>query len=186
MEKGWFRSLVSLAVVFGILGAGWISLCLYCGTSTPLLVVVSRSMEPTLHVGDLIIVKWKDPALIQVGDIIVFHCPLDYNKLIVHRVIEVENRSGKYYFITKGDNNPVSDYGLWGEIPEDLVVGVVIGKVPYVGYVVIFAKTPAGTVVIVAIIVVLIVSSFFEKEEKKEGEASTESPPSLVSPSASR
>ena len=31
------------------------------GTETPLLVVVSRSMEPTLRVGDLVIIRHFDP-----------------------------------------------------------------------------------------------------------------------------
>ena len=99
-------------------------------TEKPLLVVISGSMQPTLNVGDIIVVKGFDPNEIKVGDIIVYHKPIRYEELNVHRVIEVYRNDGKIFFTTKGDANSGS---IPWEIrfPADLVVGKVIEKLPY-------------------------------------------------------
>ncbi|MCX8196502.1 MAG: signal peptidase I [Acidilobaceae archaeon] len=105
--------------------------------------VSGRSMEPSLHSGDLVFIVRSDS--IREGDIIVFRSGGGY---VIHRVIEVYEKDGMKCYITQGDNNPFPDPGSsrcadparrhYG-IPEDLVVGVVITvfgipiKVPYLG-----------------------------------------------------
>lgn len=67
----------------------------------------SGSMIPTLDDksnGIRIVPESEDE--INVGDIITFN---DNGSLIVHRVIEKGTDEYGIYFITKGDNNPVSD-----------------------------------------------------------------------------
>ena len=90
-------------------------------TDKPVLTVVSGSMEPTLSVGDLIVISGKDVLEIEKGDIIVFN-PGIVNKLIVHRVYEVieDRRIDKFTgeesvirsFRTKGDNNNHVDVAI--------------------------------------------------------------------------
>jgi len=99
-------------------------------------------MEPTLHIGDLLIIRGglkaedihADP---KDGDIIIFINPSDPSDLpIVHRAIEKIQKNGKWYFITKGDNNPLDDYRTFGWlVPEKYVIGKVIFVIPKVGYV---------------------------------------------------
>ena len=74
--------------------------------------VVSPSMEPTIHVGDLIVIDIKDNDY-EVNDIVTYE---DENGLLVtHRIIEVSDD----YIITQGDNNNSND----GEISLDTIYG---------------------------------------------------------------
>lgn len=77
--------------------------------------VVSKSMEPTYVVGDLVIVDTsnREPS---VGDIAVYRYG---NMLVIHRVMKVAD--GEYIF--KGDNNENIDPL---EVPKENIVGTVI------------------------------------------------------------
>lgn len=70
-----------------------------CGISV--LRVESGSMENTLSIGDIIIIK--ECADYKVGDIITYNVNNEY--LVTHRIIEKENGN----FVTKGDNNNTKD-----------------------------------------------------------------------------
>jgi len=102
-------------------------LVVFFWTNFSLVVVASGSMKPTLQVGDLLLVRRY--ATPKIGDIIVFRSPLGYS--IVHRVIEKYVASDRVSFKTKGDANPSPD--PW-DVPESDVEGVVVFRVPYVGY----------------------------------------------------
>jgi len=119
--------------------------------------VSSESMVPTLNVGDLIIVRGVNPELATVGTIIVFHSPTNHEMLIVHRVVNINSQGGKLYFETKGDNNPTKD--PW-PVPEGNLVGVVIGKVAYLGYVILALKEPLGMATIALLAVLVIIYEF--------------------------
>ena len=78
----------------------------------------SRSMEPTLLTGDLLIIQTglsgEDVcANLGNGDIIIFKNPRNPDGIpIVHRAIEKYMQDGTWYIITKGDNeltNPHPD-----------------------------------------------------------------------------
>lgn len=87
--------------------------------------VATGSMEPEYAVGDVLIVKEKDPSTIVVGDNIVYlGNTADYKgKIITHNVIEVEqNEEGEYLFHTKGIANTVED----PIVHEDQLYGIVI------------------------------------------------------------
>ena len=75
-------------------------------------------------------------AVDKTGDIIVFDAqglwsgaPLEP---IVHRVIGKYNISDTWYFLTKGDANPSADPQ---PVPESRIIGVVVGRIPYIGWV---------------------------------------------------
>ena len=133
--------LLILLALLGSLAIQW-ALSLALQTSTPLHTPISGSMEPTLKIGDLLIIRGglkaedihADP---EDGDIIIFHSPSNPNSLpIVHRAIEKFQKNGKWYFITKGDNNPLDDYKTFGwVVPEEYIIGKVIFVIPKVGYV---------------------------------------------------
>jgi len=150
-------------------------------TETPIVVVISGSMEPQIHKGDLLFVMGIDPEDIKSGtivdkdgDIIVFNAqwssaPLDP---IVHRVINKYQEDGKWYFETKGDANFLPDQE---RTSEDDVIGVVVGGIPYIGWVKIFL-TESGLlipllVIISALLIISIVKDiYFEKKKKKDQE----------------
>jgi len=83
------------------------------------------SMEPTLsETANGLYVKPKGPEDIKVGDIIAYSSE-GHSRDIVHRVVEInKDEYGNYYYVTKGDANPVPD-------PEpvefDMVKRVLIG-----------------------------------------------------------
>jgi signal peptidase I len=166
----------ALAVVSGSMcipydGAcdGWLSL--------------DHPFERTLHKGDLIIIQGVDPKTLNANypnsDIIVYQDPRypnDPDQKIVHRIVRVEDRNGTLWFYTKGDgNNPpdvwpnVVSEGLtdpWSPIPEDLIYGKVIMRIPWVGNIAIAMHDAVGTnntyiiPIVVFLIILLIIVEF--------------------------
>ncbi|MFW9952681.1 MAG: signal peptidase I [Candidatus Thorarchaeota archaeon] len=149
-------------------------------TQTPVVVVISGSMEPTIHEGDLLFVKGVNPEDIRNGtiedkdgDIIVFNAhwfgaPVDP---IVHRVVGKYLVGDVWYFITKGDANSSPDVA---PVPEYDVIGVVVGGIPYIGWVKIFL-TNSGLlipllVIISALLIISIIRDVIKGEEKDEKE----------------
>jgi len=135
----------------------YLAMALLLGTFTPVMVVPSWSMAPTLNVGDLIFVVGVDPASVSVGDIIVFNVPSPHDRYtpspIVHRVVEVNVEGGEVYFRTKGDNNPSVD--AW-RVPARNLIGRYAGRIPYLGLPILFLRTPPGIAVAAALMLLWI------------------------------
>ncbi|KAI9282124.1 signal peptidase complex catalytic subunit SEC11C-like protein [Umbelopsis sp. AD052] len=118
----------------------WKGLALATNSESPIVVVLSGSMEPAFHRGDLLLLTNPASQPVQVGDICVFQIP-HRDIPIVHRVIKLhdEAKTGKQFLLTKGDNNNVDDRGLYNArqmwINKEHVVGRVRGFMPYVGMV---------------------------------------------------
>jgi len=150
------RALKTGILALSVLEA-YLTMALVLGNFTPLMVVPSWSMAPTLNVGDLIFVVGVDPRNVNVGDIIVFYVPAPYDRYtpspIVHRVIEVNVEGGEIYFRTKGDNNPSAD--AW-RVPSGNLIGRFAGRIPYVGLPFLFLKTPPGIAVAAALMLLWI------------------------------
>ena len=117
----------------------WKSLMLLTGSESPIVVVLSGSMEPAFYRGDLLILTDKQHEPIQVGDIVVFKIK-DREIPIVHRTIKLHQATdGKVKFLTKGDNNAVDDRSLYSPgqlwLERSDVIGRAKGFVPYIGMV---------------------------------------------------
>ncbi len=129
----------------GILLAFFIynALGMVLSTDKPVLTVVSGSMEPTLNIGDLIVIRGADSLEIEVGDIIVFN-PVIVDKLVVHRVysisedLRIDEVSGEEsvvrYFRTKGDNNVTNSHVDPWILSDGHIRGVCQFHIPYLGY----------------------------------------------------
>ncbi len=172
-KKEFIKNIILIVIVLTSIQVGWQILKIALNTSIPLAYVPSKSMEPTLKVGDLVVIKGVSPQEIKIGSIIVFYVPGHYGEdeyRIVHRVVKIVNLGNELGFETKGDNNPISDYYRWGYIPFSHVVGVVIYKIPYVGYAALGIKKPIGIFLVSLLIVILLFSEFFEakKENNKK------------------
>lgn len=144
-------------------------------TPTPVVVVSSGSMRPTLNEGDLLFVKGVDSSDIQNGTIIVFHAywAPDPSIPVVHRVVDIMEVGGVLYFKTKGDNNEQAD----PYISEYDVYGIVIGGIPYIGWIkLFFDSTGLLYILIAAIIIYLIISIVldYNKEKKNQNTADKE------------
>jgi signal peptidase I len=153
----------------------------------------------TLHIGDLIIVQGVDPEDLNAdypdSDIIVFHKPGDEEELIVHRIVATEERNGVLYFYTKGDGNGYnkwpatperSEYDPWNGgqgVSEDLVVGKVVMRIPWIGHVVLFMRNSVGLPIVVALIILIVVIEFvfplFRKKKPPEQQEELQQQPQM-------
>jgi len=88
----------------------------------------SESMTGAVNKGDSVIACKVKEKNIQVNDIIVFQTQ---DKILIHRVVEIENINGINYFRTKGDANGTRDNI---NTTIDKIYGKVYLKIPYIAY----------------------------------------------------
>ena len=97
------------------------------------------------------------------GDMIVFRQPRNPSNFIIHRAIDRIN-SG---FETKGDNNEYKDDWL---VPENYLIGKVIGRLPLLGYLFLLIRTPLGLLVFITTILLLIVQEYISLNKNRKNE----------------
>lgn len=135
------------------------------------LAVLSGSMEPRIHTGDVIIVKpLANPAAeVKDGDIITFRTREKADMLITHRVMGTVKVNGEpVAFGTKGDANASPDNEV---VTPEQVVGRYQWRIPYFGYVSSFIRKPLGVVLVVILPGLFIIGSEFVKMWKALSEA---------------
>lgn len=73
--------------------------------------VVTGSMEPTIHVGALLICDDTKIEDIKVNDIVCFQSNMSVIKgsVVTHRVVDIKEKDGVLKLVTRGDANPVAD-----------------------------------------------------------------------------
>ena len=106
--------------------------------------IVSGSMEPTIHVYDVVLnVAVKSPEDIKVGDVITFISTSSISEglTVTHRVQDIKIVNGEYEFVTKGDYNPTADSST---AKYNNVIGKVAFKIPQLGRVQFFVASKAG------------------------------------------
>lgn len=115
-------------------------------------VVLSGSMEPSIQVGSVVVIKPESQY--KVGDVITFGPDTKTEIPVTHRVTEIVSESrASQVFITKGDANEDPDPNT---VSSRNVIGKVAFSLPYVGYLLEFAKTPMGFVSLVVVPGILI------------------------------
>ena len=87
----------------------------------------SGSMEPTIDVGDVVIIDKKDKEYVE-NDIIAFY---HNDVILVHRIISVYEDDFGTYYQTKGDNNESSDSWL---VKEKEIVGTYKLRIRWIGW----------------------------------------------------
>jgi len=114
----------------------------------------SKSMYPTLDVGEIIFVKKEEKY--NPGDIVVFYGwnknPIahrivaisdgesvikyeNWNELSDKKILNLASRGEEKIYITKGDNNPICDQCVLREpVRESSIVGKMIFSIPYIGW----------------------------------------------------
>ena len=120
-------------------------------------VIITESMVPTIKVNDAVIVKRSSAEELEIGDIITFKSADERFKdmTITHRIVGEQNiSSGDLVYRTKGDNNRIEDAAL---VTQNSIYGRVILKLPKIGYVSRFLKTPFGFLLFVIFPLVLVV-----------------------------
>ena len=139
------------------------------------LIVLTDSMYPEIHSGDLIICHQEDAKDIEKGEIISFFDPAgNGTSIVTHRVIEVVEENGNISYITKGDFNNTEDRL---PVAYEKVVGVYSMRIPVVGNVALFMQSTTGLVVCVVMPIVLLVAydmirrKQYEKSNKQDIDA---------------
>ena len=135
MKKSYVALIVSLALL-GLFLA-FLRPVQLSGNTLLMSIDDGESMTPAINVGDIIIMKVD--ADIEVGDVITFH---EGSYFVTHRVIGLSPNG----FITKGDAN--NDIDINPVYSKD-IVGKVVLVVPYIGYIVHFARSFWGPVLLI-------------------------------------
>lgn len=120
-------------------------------------VVLSGSMEPTLSVNDLVVVRAAEHY--SKDDIVVFQSGPE---LVIHRVVSVEN--GK--LVTRGDANDTED----PPISTELVKGRLILVIPYVGLLIRGLQTLPGILIVLALAVFMLRLSWQKEKDASSRE----------------
>jgi signal peptidase len=122
------------------------------------LVVLSGSMEPTIHVGSLAVVAPALPADLVVGDVITYRAQERPDQLVTHRLVGIDHDDqGRLRYATKGDANNTIDQVT---VDQNAVLGRVTFSVPFAGYLVDFARRPEGKVVLIGLPALLLVLDY--------------------------
>lgn len=87
--------------------------------------IATSSMYPNLKAGDLVFIKKCTANDVKISDIIEYQMD---GYTVIHRIKEIYQNNGEFFFITKGDNNDEED-----SLPvrEDQLIGKAIFKIPY-------------------------------------------------------
>ncbi|MFA9416708.1 signal peptidase I [Natrinema sp. HArc-T2] len=110
-------------------------------------IVTSGSMQPTIGPGDVVVTKDVSPDEIGSGDVVTFNADSNTDRgYVTHRVIEVREENGERYFKTKGDANDNPDEGL---VPAEYAQGELHWHIPYLGHLLLFARSSLGLFVLV-------------------------------------
>ena len=107
---------------------------------------ISENEEIFFDAGDVVIIKTtKDNTSFKVGDVITFisYNPDSYGKTLTHKIREINySKSGKLIgYTTYGINTGESDRVL---VSPDTIIGQYSGKIPKLGTMFSYLKTPAG------------------------------------------
>lgn len=139
---------VLIALIIGVAG-------LLLGTMLPIpgnievKIVKSGSMEPAIMTGSIVIVKPESSY--KIGDVITFGKDTKTDVPTTHRII-AQNSDGTY--TVKGDANEDPDPN---PVQRSSVIGSVVFHVPYVGFVLDFARQPIGFTLLIAIPAALVI-----------------------------
>ncbi|KAH8741305.1 hypothetical protein FG386_000212 [Cryptosporidium ryanae] len=135
-----YQFLTLACIVFSALML-WRGLMVATNSQSPVVVVLSGSMEPGFYRGDILFLY--NSGELKIGDIVVFS--LEGRDIpIVHRVLSYHEgpEEGEISVLTKGDNNDVDDRGLYNEnqiwLKKKHIMGTAVGIIPKAGMITIW------------------------------------------------
>ncbi|CAJ0927930.1 unnamed protein product, partial [Mesorhabditis belari] len=138
-----FRQITYQCLNFAMIASSalmlWKGLMFFANTESPIVVVLTGSMEPAFYRGDLLFLTNDQLDPVRAGDMPV--CRIStLNVPFVHRVIKVHEKSSHdTKFLTKGDNNRIDDRGLYASgqlwLNRSDVIGRAKGLIPWIGMV---------------------------------------------------
>lgn len=113
-------------------------------------VIISGSMEPSLEIGDIVVIKKVDEEDLKEGDVISFR---NGESIITHRINKIiVDKNGIKQYETKGDNNNISDKSF---VKYEEIEGKLFSKIPYAGKMVLLLKNKLIIIIILIIFYIM-------------------------------
>ncbi|TLS24379.1 hypothetical protein PpBr36_09040 [Pyricularia pennisetigena] len=131
--------ILNFALILSTAFMMWKGLSVATDSPSPIVVVLSGSMEPAFQRGDLLFL-WNRNIVQEtdVGEIVVYNVK-GKDIPIVHRIVRKFGVGPKAKLLTKGDNNAADDTELYAKDQDYLerkdIIGSVVAYIPFVGYV---------------------------------------------------
>lgn len=115
--------------------------------------IISSSMEPTINVYDVVLVRKTSVGKLKNGDIITFYSNNSYfgDTPITHRIVKKDSDN----FVVKGDNNQNVDND---KVSPDNIIGKVILIIPSLGKLQFFLASKKGFVLAIIIPALIIIT----------------------------
>ena len=123
--------------------------------------IVSGSMEPTINIGDVIIVQEVKKEDLKVGDIITFKESDNTQATVTHRIVNITERNEETMYETRGDHNNTNDEKL---VKYQDIEGIYKLKIEKIGNT--FMKFKSGTFVIIVIIAGYLIYSIIDRKSE--------------------
>ncbi len=117
--------------------------------------VVTGSMEPTIKVNSLILIKEQKDY--KVNDIVTFKSD---NSYVTHRIVSIEDDK----VVTKGDNNNTEDK----TISKNDIVGKLVRELKIYGFIMYLLSNPITWALIISVFLIML-SISGNKERQKHG-----------------
>ena len=111
--------------------------------------IITKSMEPVLKKGDVILVQERNTSSYKVGDIITFKGTSGdlKGKIVTHEIVGIKLENGKNIFYTKGIQNISEDPAVY----ENEILGKYIYKFKFFSLIEKIMDTKIGFVLIIII-----------------------------------
>lgn len=114
-----------------------------------ILTVSGTSMNPSITQDDVVIVSPVDIKYLKIGDIITYRRNIDGKSVtITHRIVDIIVDINGGIIKTKGDSLSSEDRY---DVNSKNIVGKVIGKIPYIGYLIRLVRTNTGYLIFILI-----------------------------------
>ena len=178
MKKLFFRIGYAIFLVILITLGSTFLLTLFPVFGVEARIVESGSMAPAIVTGSMVVIVPQDSY--EVGDVITYGTRVG-SIPTTHRVIGKQAQNGVMLYETRGDANENADPRL---VREDQVRGEVVISIPYLGYIIDFARQPLGFAFLIGVPAAAVVideimtivqesKRLARKRKKKEGDKKT-------------
>ena len=112
-------------------------------------VIISSSMEPTIHVQDAIVIKREEEY--KIGDVCTYLSkdPRYFGIMITHRIIGTDiDENGNKVYVFKGDANYSADQMA---VSVNQIYGKVVMRIPKIGYIQYFLSSAYGWIIAIVV-----------------------------------
>ena len=151
-------------IFYGVFGILFLSgIALFALPSLPYIghyevkIVKSGSMEPTIHTGAIVVIRHGGPY--AQNDVVTF-TSASADIPTTHRIVGAVPDTEELLYVTKGDANEEADAE---PLSPEMIVGKVLFSVPYVGFLLDFARQPLGFGLLIGIPAFLIIIDEVDK-----------------------